>query len=417
MEQNQRRRLGLSVIWNTLGNVIYLAAQYVLQIVVTRMSGNYAAGLLSTAMTVTNITLSVANYGMRSFQISDLEGKYTDRTYLRSRWLTVAAAGVGTAIFAMCVSYSAEQRLAILLYTLIRLSEGFVDVWHGYLQRQDRMDLVGRLFGLRGLLTMGGFAAGLALLDGSLNGALALVTLLNWGCVFLADVPPARKAARLEQAGGGTVKMLLVECIPLAVYSFLNSSIGSVVKLFCERICGTAEFGAFNNVFAPVQLVQVGAMYIFAPFMMHFARAWADRDRRTFTRGVGIVLAAAPVLWLCAAPAAALLGPFFLEKMYGEGILAYTGLLQPAVIAAIANLVVSVLCYLLSMMRGMKGLIAGNLAGIAAAVAVSVPLLNALGVTGAAWATVISRAVQAVVCFAALARRSKAHFAGAGPQQ
>ena len=411
MEKNQRRSLGRSVIWNTLGNIVYLMAQYVLQIVVTRMSGNYAAGLLSTAMTVTNITLSVANYGMRSFQISDLEHKYTDRTYLRSRWLTVMAAGVGTAAFAMAVSYSNEQRIAILLYTLIRLSEGFIDVWHGYLQRDDRMDLVGRLFGLRGLLTMGGFAAGLALFGGSLNAALALVAALNWGCVYLADVPPARKAARLDETGGGSVGMLLVECIPLAVYSFLNSSIGSVVKLFCERICGTAEFGAFNNVFAPVQLVQVGAMYIFAPFMMLFARAWAEKNQKTFTRGVAVVLTVAPVLWMAAAPAAALLGPFFLKVMYGEGILAYTGLLQPAVIAAIANLVVSVLCYLLSMMRGMKGLIIGNLTGIAAAVAVSVPLLNTMGVAGAAWATVVSRAVQAVVCFAALARQSKAHFA------
>ena len=152
-------------------------------------------------------------------------------------------------------------------------------------------------------------------------------------------------------------------------------------------------------------------MYIFAPFMMIFARAWADRNKKTFTRGVAIVLGAAPVLWVCAAPAAALLGPFFLKVMYGESILAYTGLLQPAVIAAIANLVVSVLCYLLSIMRGTKGLIIGNLAGIAAAVAVSVPLLNTMGVAGAAWATVVSRAVQAGVCFAALARQSKAHFA------
>lgn len=410
MEKSDRARMGKSVIWNTLGNIVYLAAQYVMQIAITRMSGNYAAGLLSTAMTVTNITLSVANYGMRSFQISDLEHKYTDRTYLKSRWLTVAAAGVGTAVFAMLVSYSAAQRLAILLYTLIRLSEGYIDVWHGYLQREERMDLVGRLFGLRGLLTIGGFIGGLALFGGELNAALALVAALNWACVFLADLPPARKAARLDETGGGSAGQLLWECVPLAVYSFLNSSIGSVVKLFCERICGTEAFGAFNNVFAPVQLVQVGAMYIFAPFMMTFARYWADKKAREFRKAVGIVLAAAPILWVCGSIAAALLGPFLLRVMYGEAILAHTGLLQPAVIAAIANLVVSVLCYLLAMTRGMKGLIAGNLAGIAAAFVVSTPLLNALGTNGAAWATVIARAVQAVVCFAALARQSREHF-------
>lgn len=410
MEQKQRRQLGKSVIWNTLGNVIYLAAQYVLQILITQMSGNYAAGLLSTAMAVTNVTLSVANYGMRSFQISDLDGRYTDRTYLRSRWITVAAAGVGTAAFAFCVSYSAEQRLAILLYTLIRLSEGYIDVWHGYLQRANRMDLVGRLFGLRGIVTMAGFGAGVAL-TGSLNAGLALVAALNWLCVFAADLPPARKEADFARSGGGTVWLLLWECVPLAVYSFLNSSIGSVVKLFCERVCGTEAFGGFNNVFAPVQLVQVGAMYVFAPFMMTFARAWADRNRAVFYRGLALVCAAAPALWVCGAVGAGLLGPFFLEKLYGAGILAYAGLLQPAVIAAVANLLVSVFCYLLAMMRGMKGLIAGNLAGIAAALAVSQPMLEAWGTAGAAWATVAARAVQGAVCFGVLLWQCRRHFA------
>jgi len=409
MEKKERNQLGKSVIWNTLGNVVYLAAQYVLQIMVTRMSGNYAAGLLSTAMTITNITLSVANYGMRSFQISDLQGKYTDRTYLRSRWITVVAAGVGTAAFAMAVSYSAQQRIAILLYTLIRLSEGYIDVWHGFLQRADRMDLVGRLFGLRGLLTMGGFWLGLALTK-DVNLALALVAALNWACVFWADVPPAKQDAELDKTGGAGVWLLLWECVPLAVYSFLNSSIGSVVKLFCERICGTEAFGAFNNVFAPVQIVQVGAMYVFAPFMMYFARAWADRQKAAFYKGVGLVLIAAPVLWVCGAVGAWLVGPLLLRIMYGEAILQHAGLLQPAVIAAITNLLVSVFCYLLSMMRGMKGLILGNLAGIAAAFAVSQPMLTVMGTAGAAWATVASRAVQAVVCFAALALQCKRHF-------
>lgn len=408
MEQS-KNQLGRSVIWNTLGNIVYLAAQYVLQIMITRMSGAYEAGLLGTAMTVTNITLSVANYGMRSFQISDLEGKYTDDTYRKSRWVTVAAAGVGTAAFALAVSYGWQQRLAILLYTVIRLSEGYIDVWHGYLQKQDRMDLVGRLFGLRGLLTMGGFLVGY-MVSRSLNAALAFVALLNWSCVYLADVPPARKAAELEKTGGGTVWLLLWECAPLAVYSFLNSSIGSVVKLFGERICGTAAFGGFNNVFAPVQLVQVGGMYIFAPFMMLFTRYWAEKKSREFNRALGIALAAVPVLWVCGAVGAGLLGAFFLRILYGESILPYTGLLQPAVIAAVTNLLVSMLCYLLAMTRSMRGLIAANLAGIAAAFLVSVPMLNAMGIAGAAWATVLSRAVQAAVCLWVLLRQKKQHF-------
>ena len=410
MDEKAKKQLGKSVVFNTLGNVVYYASQYVLIILAVRLSGNYASGLLSTAMSIAAICISLSNYGMRSFQISDFEHKYTDRTYLKSRWLTVGAAGLGCILYALAVSYTAEQRWIIVLYTISRLSEGYIDVWHGYLQRADRMDTVGLLFGLRGLVTIAGFWLGLQL-TGSLVLTMAVLAVANWVCVFAADWPQSRHAADFSAHTGGTVRMLLWECAPLAIYSFLNSSIGSVVKIYCERIMGTTEFGAFNNVFAPVQIIQVGAMYIFAPFMMTFAREWKNKDVRGYGKAFGITCAAIPALWVCGAAGAALLGPFLLGVLYREGnIQDYTYLLQPAVVAAVTNIFVTILCYLLSMMREMKGLIFGNAAGIAAAFLLSAPMIGQMGLAGAAWATVAARGVQAVCCLAIVLWRSKKHF-------
>jgi O-antigen/teichoic acid export membrane protein len=417
MNEKEKKQLGKSVIWNTLGNIVYYASQYVLLILVVRLSGNYASGLLSTAMSIAAICISFSNYGMRSFQISDFAHRYNDKTYLQSRRLTVGAAGLGCCIFAFAISYTAEQRWVILLYTAARLSEGYIDVWHGYLQKKDRMDLVGLLFGLRGLLTIGGFWLGLWLTN-SLVITMAILAVLSWICVFAADVPPSRRAADFAAPAAGTVWMLLWECAPLAVYSFLNSSIGSVVKLYCERISGTEIFGCFNNVFAPVQIIQVGAMYIFAPFMMMFARAWEKKQKTEYLRAFAIACGAMPVLWICGALGAWLVGPPALEILYaGKGIGQYTFLLQPAVVAAVTNIFVSILCYLLSMMREMKGLIAGNVAGILAAFLLSAPMIETMGVAGAAWATVASRAVQAVCCLAVVLWRCRRHFAPEPPQK
>lgn len=410
MDTNEKKQLQKSVIWNTLGNLVYYASQYVLLILSQRLAGTTVSGQVSVAMSVAAICLSFSNYGMRSFQISDFAHKYSDKTYRDSRRLTVLLAGVGCAIFAFAVSYTPEQRWVILLYTIARLSEGYIDVWHGYLQKADRMDLVGQLFGLRGLLTMVGFAAGWWLTHDVVI-TMGILAVLSWACVLFADVPPARKAANFSEKAQGTVAMLLWECAPLAVYSFLNSSIGSVIKLLCERIVGTEEFAYFNNVFAPVQIIQVGAMYIFAPFMMYFARSWESKDKLSYRKGFGLASAAMPALWLCGSIGAALLGPFFLGVLYGAEVKAYSFLLQPAVVAAVVNIYVSILCYLLSMMREMKGLIFGNVAGIVAAVVLSAPLVNVMGVAGAAWATVAARGVQAVCCLAVLLWRSKRHFA------
>ncbi len=409
MDTNEKKQLGKSVIWNTLGNLVYYASQYVLLILAQRLAGTTVSGQVSVAMSIAAICLSFSNYGMRSFQISDFAHKYSDKTYRDSRRLTVLLAGVGCAVFAFAVSYTTEQRWVILLYTIARLSEGYIDVWHGYLQKADRMDLVGQLFGLRGILTMVGFAAGW-LITRNVVITMGILAVVSWVCVIFADVPPAKKTADFSAAASGTVWMLLWECAPLAVYSFLNSSIGSVIKLLCERVVGTDQFAYFNNVFAPVQIIQVGAMYIFAPFMMYFARCWERKDKGAYRRGFSIATGAMPALWLCGFIGAALLGPFFLQVLYGTEVRAYSFLLQPAVVAAVVNIYVSILCYLLSMMREMKGLIFGNVAGIIAALVLSVPMVNVLGVAGAAWATVAARSVQAVCCLTVLLWRSKKHF-------
>lgn len=406
---NNASQLRRNVILNTAGNLVFFASQYLLIILVMRFSGAYANGLLSTAMNLANPVLSFACYGMRSFQISDFAPQYSDRTYLRSRYATVLAAGLGCCGFAMAVSYTAEQRIVIFLYTLCRLSEGLVDVWHGYLQKAERMDLVGISFGVRGLASILSFAAGLALTH-DLILTLAVMCALNWLYVFCADIPFGRKAADFSFAGGGTVQALLLECLPLAVYSFLNSSVGSVVKYYCERICGTEVFGNFNSVFAPVQILQVGAAYIFVPFLTWFAHWWADREGKQYRRGLLITFAALAALWLCGGIGAALLGPWAFGLLYGEKILAYMGILQPLVAATIITTLVLILCHLLTIAREMRGLILGNLAGIAASFVLASPMIRAFGATGAAWATVFSRLVQAVVMLGYLLWRCHKQF-------
>ena len=68
------------------------------------------------------------------------------------------------------------------------------------------------------------------------------------------------------------------------------------------------------------------------------------------------------------------------------------------------------LCHLLTIAREMRGLILGNLAGLAAALLASQPLLRAFDVYGAAWATILGIGVQAIALLAFLLVRCKKQF-------
>ena len=82
----------LQALQNVFGNVIYLAAQWWMTIIVAKMSTGYSdAGTLALAITVTNIIYLIASYGMRSFQVSDVNNVYSHKEYVVSRYATIIA--------------------------------------------------------------------------------------------------------------------------------------------------------------------------------------------------------------------------------------------------------------------------------------------------------------------------------------
>lgn len=405
-------QLRKNLLFNTAGSLLFYLCQAALNLLITALAGVTANGMLATAMTIANVCLSVASFGMRTFQVSDLAGKYADRTYLLSRYVTLTAAGAGCLVFAFVNSYSAEQRWVIALYTAYRLIESWSDVWHGYLQKAERLDVVGISFGVRGLVTAGTVTLGLVL-TGNLVLTLAALFALNAVYVLAVDLPLARGHADLANKSGGSVWALLAECAPLAVYAALNTAIPSVPRYFCERVLGTEKMSYFNNVFLPVLILQVAVIYLFVPFITTFARLWNQKDRVGFFRGLVMLAAALAAMWAAGAAGVALLGRWGLSILYPTSpeILDYTPLLQPLVLATVCTVASTVLCHLLTIARDMRGLILGNLAGLAAAAAVSVPLLRAFDVWGAAFATIAGIGAQALCLLAFLLVKCRKQFA------
>ncbi len=407
MEQQMRRNL----IFNTFGSLLFYICQAAITLLVTALAGEQANGLLATAMTISNVCLSVASYGMRTFQVSDLSNKYADRTYLFSRYLTLAAAGFGCLVFSFANSYSTEQRWVIFLYTGYRFIESWSDVWHAYLQKAERIDIVGISFGVRGIVTAATVTLGL-LLTKNLIVTLSVLLALNGLYVLFVDIPLARKQADFTRKGGASVKALLLECFPLAIYAALNTSIASVPRYYCERILGTVKIGYFNNVFLPVMILQVAVIYLFVPFITTFARLWTAKDRAGYFRGLRLLGLALIGMWALGIVGVALLGRWGLSILYPTtpAVLEYTPLLQPLVAATVFTVLATVLCHLLTIAREMKGLIIGNLIGLCAALLGSPMLLKQFDVYGAAYATILGIGVQAAVLLVFLLMRCRKHF-------
>lgn len=385
-----------NLLYNTVGNIIYFVCQWLITgFFVKRLSadgGLVNAGLLATAMAATNVFLTLASYGMRTYQVSDADDMFSTGDYIASRFITIAAAILLCAGYTLVIGYGGAQAACIMIYLVYKLSEAATDVIHGAAQKRERMDIIGISYAARGALSAALFCAALYLTQ-SLIFALAVMTAGCWIFCALYDLRATKPYwSPARRSSSKAPWRLLLECAPLAVYVFLNTAVGSVPKLALERIAGTETIGIYNLVNSPVLILQVGVAFLFTPFITTFTSLLAAKDYKGFRAlAAKITLGALGVGALAALAVITPLGEWGLNLLYGDpAVTAHKGLLAPMAACAALTSLALFYCMLLTVLRDMRGLIISTALGIAASAAASAALIGSYGMYGASGATIIA---------------------------
>ena len=89
-----------SIIWNSAASMVYLITQWLISVLVVRLSGVETAGILTLAMSVNNVFYSIAMQGFRIYQVSDFYENFTTGILLSSRLFICILS------FLVCVGYA-----------------------------------------------------------------------------------------------------------------------------------------------------------------------------------------------------------------------------------------------------------------------------------------------------------------------
>ena len=161
------------VIYST-GMVFYLACQWISIILVSNLSGNTGAGVYNLAISISNPFSAIALYGIRAYQVSDIDDRFSGRIYVTSRVVTAGLAFLLCSGRVLISGYDVHTSVCILAYMLLRVAEAAADVFQGIEQKGDRMDAVGISFYLRGIVTTAVFVVGQLLFDNLVISMLAM---------------------------------------------------------------------------------------------------------------------------------------------------------------------------------------------------------------------------------------------------
>ncbi len=392
-EQNIKK----SVLWNAGGNLIYLVCQWLITILVANTGDFSDAGILSIAMSISATFQTIAMFGIRNFQISDVENKYSDSAYVKFRTITCAVALLGCMLFSLLGGYGTEQLLSIFIFMVFRLSENFSDVLHGIAQKNGRLDVAGKSFAIKGVCTLAVFIVGYKL-SGSLCVGLLLMAILSWTSTVFYDVLVTRK---LSGFSVWTRKLawlpLAKETAPLCIYLFLSAAIYTVPKLILEQKCGEEILGAYSSIFAPALLISTAAGYLYTPFVPAFAEAYQGKDTNAFIKLFLKITAAVAVFALVTVVAAIFLGDFALGLLFGDKILGYTYLLIPILVSIFVNAIFTFLCTLCVVLRDFWGLLISCAVGLICEVAVTGLWIDAAGVNATSYGYILACALSGVM--------------------
>lgn len=400
--------LSQNMLWNSVGSMVYLACQWLITVAVVRLSSDYdAAGTLALAMAVSNVFYPIGMYKVRTFQVSDVKEAYTPGQYVAHRFFTLGISAVVMVVYAVATC-SPVSLPAVFLYGVYTFGLIFVDVLHGVDQQKNRMDIIGKSFIARGVLSLGSFSAVLWLTS-SLEAALLAMVVSTFCVIFLFDL---RRTHAIEPRikpdfSWGPVKSLLTTCFPAVVALFFCSAVPAIPRQVLEALYGTEALGVYASIASPVLIIQMGAQYIYAPLLGVFAEDFESKDARSFLLLIGKVTAGIAAVVVVGIAGFSLLGPWFFGLVFGQGIVEHLYLLNPLIVCTALTAYIWFIGDLLIVMRDTKGNLLAYLASFVACLATMYPAISAWGLNGTSFCVIISFAVGLAVSLARIVKTTR----------
>lgn len=375
-----------NMLWNSAGSITYLACQWLVTVLIVRLSDGYnAAGLLSLASSVTGTFGTFANYKMGVYQISDIKHENTTSEYLGFRLITLGGSFIACIIYSL-ITCPLSSILTITLYFIFKAVGLVIDIMHGLDQVNRRMDFIGKSFILQGASTLAAFTVVFGLTQ-SLDLAIMAMTAAAFGVLFLFDLPHSRT---FESYGVRiTAKKtfyLLKRSFSAVLASLACSAIYTAPKQLLLVMVSDAALGIYSSAAAPALVVQMGATYLYAPLLDVFARHHYERNKQEMLRLLKRTALGVIAIGIVCYIGAGLLGEWALCLLFGESIRPYAYLLQPVVVTSVATAFLWFFGDLLVALRSFRGYFLGNAIALASVVPLGVFCIQQWGMNGVSFA-------------------------------
>lgn len=388
-----------SFFWNTVGSLFFSFQSMFVLMVLTRVAGIVEAGIFTIAMANANLFLSVGKYGMRYFQVSDVNKEYNFYEYLLSRVITWSAMLLMSVIYIWYTSctngYTLYKSIVIIVMCVYRSVDVIEDVYSGLYQQKGRLDVGAKMMAVRMSITTVIYCVSIILIKNQLV-ALIITTCTTAVLlvVFLKMTFPSQGDVK-EKVCIRKVLELLKVCFPLFLGGFLSLYIANAQKYAIDAQLSDDLQAYYGFISMPVVVINLLNGLVFNPMIYKISCLWNEGQLKMFKKLILRQLAVVALITSVCLMGAYILGVPVLSLLYGTDLSAYKAQLLILLVGGGFLGVSGLLNAIITIIRYQKSIVIGYSIVAFFALVLSNPVVANYGIMGA---SILYTMLMAILC-------------------
>lgn len=279
-EEFESHRTSRDYICNTIGTGAWGIVFPVLTIVVTQLSGVEQAGMFSMAFIIGTLLMIVGNYGVRTYQVSDIGEVHSFFDYQVNRWITCAVMMLVAYVYCSIRGYSADMFSICMAVCAYKMIDALADVYEGRLQQMDKLYLAGISQAFRSVVVFVVFSLALLITRNLIVASIAMAVAAALTFIVLTFPLAQLETPKSRGRSLASIAALFKQCLPVFLALFMYSLIDNMPKFVMEGVLSYDNQLYFNALYFPAQAILLTVGSIYKPLLVRMAEMWADAEKR-----------------------------------------------------------------------------------------------------------------------------------------
>lgn len=346
-------------IWNMIGSMVCALASLILAMVVNRIVGESLGGVFALAYSNAQLMYTIGTFEIRPLQSTDINEKISFTSYYSFRIISCIMMMVINLGYILFTGSTGTKAAVIFIVCSYKMIEAFTDVFAGFFQQKDRIDLSGKTVALRTFLSALAFTIALYLSKDLVIASIIMLVVSILTMVFY-DFRLCRNFHEVSyKINMDGIKSLIIEALPLFISAFILMYINNAPKYAIDSMYTNKVQNKFNILFMPAFVINLFSFFVFRPVLTDLAKYWEKNEMAQFKQYIKKMIMIILGLTVICLAGAYVLGIPVLSALYSVDLKGYRNELLIVMITGCGSALVTFFYNIITVMRKQKFLLIG----------------------------------------------------------